>query len=225
MTCVQQGVHGLPGLPAESVKTIDGGQHWEGVGDYKFDCELIEGVLPLRVDDQTGLGFRQPFVDMEVIPVESASSPKPPPQPDIEAAWLSADSNESGPEEAIAADADLDHGTTVAIVASSEDAAAGVEPAKLQVQAEKEQQQQQQQGVMGKGSRASAREVPAPVVEVGDDQMAPKEDAVGEPKPSHAKIVGAKQDSVEAPGQGGLLDESTLLDEAQRLMSERSGEL
>ena len=56
-----QGVHGLPGLPPESVKTTDGGQHWEGIGGYKFDCELIEGVLPLRVDDLTGLGFRQPY--------------------------------------------------------------------------------------------------------------------------------------------------------------------
>ena len=56
------GIHGLPGLPPETLKTTDGGQHWEGMQGYRFDCELIDGVLPLHIDDQTGLGFRQPYI-------------------------------------------------------------------------------------------------------------------------------------------------------------------
>ena len=62
LTLTWAGLKGLPGLPPEMLKTTDGGQHWEGMQGYRFDCELIDGVLPLRVDDQTGLGFRQPYI-------------------------------------------------------------------------------------------------------------------------------------------------------------------
>ena len=70
------GVRGLPGLPPETLKTTDGGQHWEGMQGYRFDCELIDGVLPLRVDDQTGLGFRQPYIGeaLSVSPEENQCS-------------------------------------------------------------------------------------------------------------------------------------------------------
>lgn len=52
---------------------MDGGQHWEGTQEYRFDCELINGVLPLRVDDQTGLGFRQPYIAIAANALPSSS--------------------------------------------------------------------------------------------------------------------------------------------------------
>jgi hypothetical protein len=171
------------------------------------------------------------FADMEATKIDAASSPEPQPQPqpanEVElVAKHTADNDEAGPEEATdaAASADADHAATDAAKASNEATSADVEPAKGQEQDAKEEEAQ----AAKEEQDDQSEEVAAPLVEVGDDKVlvAPKEGATEAGGADAAEDVPATgRGPEEAPDPAGVLDESTLLDEAQRLMSERSGEL
>jgi hypothetical protein len=172
------------------------------------------------------------FADMEATKIDAASSPEPQPQPqpanEVElVAKHTADNDEAGPEEATdaAASADADHAATDAAKASNEATSADVEPAKGQEQDAKEEEAQ----AAKEEQDDQSEEVAAPLVEVevGDDKVlvAPKEGATEAGGADAAEDAPAGRGPEEAPDPAGVLDESTLLDEAQRLMSERSGEL